>query len=306
MRKLKCMLLALSVLVLAIIAGIWCYNRYVKTDEPTTDFVEIERDEIELKSTLNESLDGAKGHVILYVEDELPLLMSDIETCLGSDALESIVIDGSGTGSIVVTGDVRSSIRLTNAGATLTFKNLTFSDEYTGAISYITDYTHFAGSMYFDDCTFTHGIRIRENANMTFKGCTFVSPQADRYGAWVEDGKATFEDCTFKGFRGLKVHEDPKTPTDDITTVTVDGCTFDNLSVKCGIAIGTVNANTTLKVVNSLFDNCQAWDTVGSLDGVNGIYETDTPTADYTLILENNEVKGDYPEDDNENWTQNY
>ncbi|MBQ3506870.1 MAG: hypothetical protein IJA89_08895 [Clostridia bacterium] len=251
------------------------------------------RVELEAKDSVNASMDGAKGDVRLVVDGNMPLAMGAAQTQLGGDELKSIVIEAANAGdAITVTGDVRTSIKLTNASATLTFKGLTFYDAYAGSKSYITDYIHFAGVIAFEDCTFTHGIRLKADANMTFDGCTFVSPSEDRYSVWVEDGKATFEDCTFKGYRGMKIHEDPKTVTDDITTVSVNECLFDELSVKCGVAIGTVNANTVVKLTNNQFIGCRSWDTVGSLEGVDGVYESDTPVKDYTLTLEGNEVRG--------------
>lgn len=263
-----------------------------KDDAPAPTPTET-RVELEAKDSVNASMDGAKGDVKLVIDGNMPLAMGDVETQLGGDELKSIVIEAANAGDgITVTGDVRTSIKLTNASATLTFKGLTFYDAYTGSKSYITDYTHFAGVIVFEDCTFTHGIRLRADANMTFDGCTFVSPQEERYSVWVEDGKATFEDCTFKGYRGMKIHEAPQTPTDDITTVSINECLFDELSVKCGVAIGTVNAGTTVELTNNQFISCHSWDTVGSLEGVDGIYESDTPVKDYTLTLENNEVRG--------------
>ena len=251
------------------------------------------RIELEAKDSVNASLDGAKGDVKLIVDGNMPLAMSDVETRLGSDELKSVVIEAANAGdAITVTGDVRTSIKLTNSAATLTFKGLTFYDTYAGSISYITDYIHFAGVIEFEDCTFTHGIRLKADANMTFENCTFISPSEERYSVWVEDGKATFEDCTFKGYRGMKIHEDPKTVTDDITTVSINECLFDELSAKCGLAIGTVNANTVVKVTNNQFIGCRSWDTVGSLEGVDGIFESDTPVKDYTLTLVANEVRG--------------
>ena len=262
-----------------------------KKDEPPapTDT----RIELEAKDSVNASLDGATGDVRLIVEHNMPFAMSqEATTFLGSAELESVVIEADEDGaSITFTGDVRSAIALTNENATLTFKGITFYDEYGGSKSYITDYSWFAGKIMFEDCTFTHGIRLKMDASMTFEDCTFTSPISDRYGVWVEDGNAIFENCTFTGYRGLKIHEDPKTPTDDIQTVRVDGCLFDRLQAKCGIAVGTVNGATTVALTNNRFIGCRSWDTVGSLQGLDGIYESDTLVRDYMLILDNNEVR---------------
>lgn len=288
--KLKNVVVGVSA-VLSVAAFVGALVSLLDKDEvPTPTETRVE---LAAKDSVNASLDGATGDVKLVIDGNMPLALGDVETQLGSDELNSVVIEAANAGDgITVTGDVRTSIKLTNASATLTFKGLTFYDAYAGTISYITDYTHFAGVMAFEDCTFTHGIRLKADANMTFENCTFVSPQEERYSVWVEDGKATFEDCTFKGYRGMKIHEAPQTPTDDITTVSVNECLFDELSVKCGVAIGTVNANTVVKLTNNQFIGCRSWDTVGSLEGVDGIYESDTPVKDYTLTLEGNEVRG--------------
>lgn len=249
--------------------------------------------EIVAKDSVNESLADAMGDVKLTISNNLPLSMDETLTCLGSDELESVVIEAGkdGTG-ITITGDVRSAICLTNENATLTFKGLTFYDEYAGPISYITDYTAFAGKIAFEDCIFTQGIRLKSGTNMTFDGCTFQSHSDERYGVWVEDGTVTIKNSTFKGGRGMKIHEAYQTPTDDIQTVRVMNSLFDNLQSKCGVAIGTVNPATTVALTTNKFIGCRSWDTQGSLEGLDGIYESDTPVRDYTLILEANEVRG--------------
>ena len=73
-------------------------------------------------------------------------------------------------------------------------------------------------------------------------------------------------------------------------TVTVNRCLFDNLSVKPGLAIGTVNAATTVSITSSMFYNCAAWDTAGSLIGKDGIYECDTALEIFAFEEKGNTV----------------
>lgn len=255
----------------------------------------LPRVEIVAKESVNASLDGVKGDVTLTINGNMPLVMSSETetTAIGDAALSSLIIQGGDEGGkIVVSGDVRSTIMLASDSATLTFKDLTFSDDYAGAISYITDYTAISGNVLFENCTFENGLRLKNGTNMKFVGCDFYSKAADRYSVWIEDGTVALEACTFKGYRGIKIHEAPQTPTDDVKTVAVSKCTFDYLSVKCGVAIGTVNAETSIVLKENQFIGCHSWDTVGSLEGIDGIYESDTPVEDYTLTLEGNEVRG--------------
>ena len=80
----------------------------------------------------------------------------------------------------------------------------------------------------------------------------------------------------------------------------VDGCEFDCLTIKPGLAIGLVQVapiNTFITVKNSRFNGCQ-WDREGALDGIDGLYETDTAVKreenenGLILTLENNTIDG--------------
>ena len=121
-----------------------------------------------------------------------------------------------------------------------------------------------------------------------FKNCSFNSNKDNEYDVWVDNGSAYFTDCTFAGARGLKVHE---AYGSEVVKVAVDGCTFGPLSKKPGIALGDLNAETTVSVKNSTFDRCQAGD-----QGL-FIYETDTDVTTFTFVCENNFVipVGDEP-----------
>jgi len=166
----------------------------------------------------------------------------------------------------------------------VTFKNLTIKDE---SVSYAENswefgYLEFRGALAFENCTFVNAVMFEgDNLNATFTNCMFNSNKESEYDVWVSDGTVTFTGCTFEGYRGLKVHEAYGT---EVTSVTVDDCTFGPLSKKPGIAIGTLNADTAIIVKNSTFIDCQAGDQ-GKY-----IYETDTDVTTFTFTLENNDV----------------
>ena len=150
-------------------------------------------------------------------------------------------------------------------------------------------YLEFAGNLEFDNVTFKGGITLqRENndvdLNATFNNCTFITEEASVYGVWVSDGTSTFSNCKFQGTRGLKMHEDYGS---EITSVTIDACEFGPLSKKPGVAIGDLNAETSVTIKNSSFIGCQA----GEQDKY--IYETDTDVSTFTFVNSNNSVEED-------------
>ena len=122
---------------------------------------------------------------------------------------------------------------------------------------------------------------IQFGTNATFTNCTFESNEESVYAVWVEDGNATFINCAFTGYRGIKVHEDYGS---EVKTVVVDNCTFVNITKKPGMAIGTLNADTTVAITNSTFASCQAGD-----QGLY-IYETDTDVATFNFVNKNNTI----------------
>ena len=146
----------------------------------------------------------------------------------------------------------------------------------------------FGGKLEFNNCTFVNAIQL-EKANATFIKCSFNSYDDDQYGVWVCGIKAYFNECTFEGPRGLKVHE---AYGSEVEAVVVDNTTFNNITKKPGIALGTLNAGTTITIKNSTFNNCQAGD-----QGLY-IYETDTDVATFDFTEKNNFVNGVNKADD--------
>lgn len=201
---------------------------------------------------------------------------------------KTVTIQGEGESSVlVVNGSGVGALRAAN-GAKLIFKNLTIVDN---SVSYNENaweltYLEFAGNLEFENVTFKGGITLQRedndvDLNATFNNCTFITEEASVYGVWVSDGTSTFNNCYFKGTRGLKMHEDYGS---EIASVTIDGCEFGPLSKKPGIAIGDLNPNTTVTIKNSTFNGCQAG------DQGNYIYETDTDVTTFTFVTENNTV----------------
>ena len=196
-----------------------------------------------------------------------------------------VVINGNGK-TFTATGSGVGSIRLANM-AVLEFNNVNIVDK---SVSYNENaweltYLEFAGLLLFQDCTFNSGIQLQAEDNdillASFTGCQFISNEADVYCAWVSDGIVGFDGCTFKGTRGLKVHEDYGS---EVAGVLVENCEFGPMSKKPGIALGTLNADTEIHILDSKFIDCQAGDQ--NLY----IYETDTDVESFEFTSKNNTI----------------
>ena len=190
---------------------------------------------------------------------------------------------------ITATGAGVGAIRMANGGY-LIINNAVIEDK---SVSYAENsweygYLEFGGKLEFNNCTFVNAIQL-EKANATFIKCSFNSYDDNQYGVWVCGIKAYFNECTFEGPRGLKVHE---AYGSEVEEVVVDNTTFNNITKKPGIALGTLNAGTTITIKNSTFNNCQAGD-----QGLY-IYETDTDVATFDFTEENNFVDGVNKADD--------
>lgn len=201
-----------------------------------------------------------------------------------------LTIQGENTdGSAVLTATGAGVGALRSAEGKLIFKDLTIVDK---SVSYAEDaweltYLEFSGDLEFDNVTFKGGIIISDSnkqvpdGSAIFNKCTFITEEASVYGAWVDNGSATFTECAFQGTRGLKMHE---AYGSDVDEVIVDNCTFGPLSKKPGIAIGTIDASTVVTVKNSTFIGCQPGDQ-GKY-----IYETDTDVTTFKFTETNNKI----------------
>ncbi len=201
---------------------------------------------------------------------------------------ETLTINANGH-KIIATGDGVGPIRMANGGK-LIFNDAIFVDQ---SVSYNENawelgYLEMAGNLEFNDCIFENAIMVcggtannTTAGNAVFNNCKFNSHKDSEYGVWVSGKNAEFNNSLFEGPRGLKMHE---AYGSEIEKVVVNGCTFKELSKKPGIAIGDVNAETTVEIKNSVFDNCQPGD-----QGLY-MYESDTDVATFDFVLDGNKV----------------
>lgn len=257
---------------------------------------DYDKDAVYVDATYTVSEDGDFATVLGLIEaadDETVLinLNEDIEWETGashgstpwiseSATVKNLIVDAKGH-KITATGDGVGPIRMANGG-TLAIKNATIVDN---SASYAEDswelgYLEFAGNLVFEDVDFVNAVMM-SGETAIFNNCSFNSNKSNEYAVWVDNGSAEFTGCTFTGARGLKTHEDYGSEVDSIL---VDNCTFYALAVKPGMAIGTVNTDTTIIIKNSDFVNCQAGD-----QGLY-IYETDTAVDTFNFTNTNNEV----------------
>ena len=242
--------------------------------------------------SLNKRLENRSGDSLLKLTKNIELVTSGSVTTLGSYSSSELTIDGSGM-NVTVVGAAKSVIKANNFFGTgaLVFKNLMLIDQSEdGAKSWET-YMWFGGKLRFEDCTIVDPIYLTSNANAEFINCRFISPETQRYSVWVADGSARFENCMFTGYRGIKIHEFEG--GDDVTSVAVENCLFNRLFEKPGLAIGSIINNpmeTKITVSNSRFEYCAAWDTVGSLVGVDSFYEADTLLEEFAFSENKNIV----------------
>ena len=206
-------------------------------------------------------------------------------TPFGNENTKTLTIIGESpdVSKLTATGEGVGPIRVDNG--TLTIQNVEIVDETVSYAESSWEFTYLelgdgnADTLVFENCVFNKGIQLSGNA--TFKNCKFNSNEDNEYAVWVDNGSASFEDCYFAGPRGLKMHEDYGS---EIVSVTVENCTFESIAKKPGIAMGTLNAETTVTIKNSQFIDCQAGD-----QGLY-MYETDTDVNTFTFVNENNFV----------------
>ncbi len=224
--------------------------------------------------TLKAALDAAKA-------DDTISLLEDAVYDFGTASNQTVDAKGVkivGAYQVTFQGDGAN-----NTFSNATFVNVTVVDKTS---CYAEDSWEF-GYLEMADITaekvvFENGIMI--DGTSSFTNCTFTGKTEDgldMYGVWVNDGSAAFKSCTFTGTRGLKAHEEYGS---EVTAVTVDTCTFVDLTQKPGIALGTLNDDTTVTIKDSTFTNTQPGDQKLY------IYESDTNVDTFTFINENNTV----------------
>ncbi len=201
--------------------------------------------------------------------------------------------------TIYFIGEGVGAVRAANGGKII-FRNVKIVDlsESYNENAWELGYLEMAGNLEFENCTFVNAVMVcggtanNDTAgNATFKKCYFNSYNENQYAAWVSGLNASFEECTFEGWRGLKTHE---AYGSEVATLVVDNCDF-TLTKKPGLAIGDVNAETEITIKNSTFSTQPG-------DQNRYIYETDTDVATFTLNLQNNTIILEQPVDaDNTN-----
>ena len=214
---------------------------------------------------------------------------------------QQLVFEGAGTATFEAQGAGVGPIRTTN-GATIIFKNMTIVDNSVSYAegSWELGYLEMSGPLKFYDCTISDAIALEgttannsTDLDAEFVGCKFINnpntssanpSPTSMYIVWISGGTASFKNCEFTGFRGIKTHE---AYGSDVAAVYVDGCNFHDLSKKPGLAIGNLDAPTIVSIKNSTFKNCQPGD--------QGLYkyESDTDVSTFNFTDENNTVIND-------------
>lgn len=158
----------------------------------------------------------------------------------------------------------------------VTLKDITVYDATEGDNEGAWEHGHLEFvSLTAENVVFANSIMLDGVCELT--NCSVPNEVASWYGAWVEGGNVTFDNCEFTGTRGIKIHE---AYGSEVKSVKVNDCVF-KLSEKPGVVIGDLNANTAVKITNSAFD-CQA----GDQDKY--IYESDTDVATFKFAENNN------------------
>ncbi len=220
-------------------------------------------------------------------------------TLQGVDADATFTAIGKGVGAIGIDN------------GTVIFKNLKIVDE---SVSYAESswefgYLEFRGNTVFENCNIVNAIMM-EGTSAKFINCKLNSNEDNQYAVWVSDGEVSFENCTFNGARGLKVHEEYGS---EVVSVSVNNSSFVELSKKPGVAIGNIymsgdtyttagktytnTTDTAISLTNNKFIGTQPG------DQGNYKYETDTDVTTFKFVDENNtvavsSVEGLYKTDD--------
>lgn len=191
-------------------------------------------------------------------------------TLIGVDETATFTAIGAGVGPIGIDN------------GTVTFKNLKIVDnsESYAENSWEFGYLEFRGNTVFENCEFVNAIMM-DGDSAIFRSCSFNSNKDNEYAAWVSNGDATFENCYITGARGLKIHEDYGS---EVGTVVINNNTFVDLTKKPGLAIGDVNADTTVTLTNNTFAGTQPG------DQGNYKYESDTIITTFNMTDEKNLV----------------
>ena len=253
--------------------------------------------------TLEEALNKLKEKnaesaiITLYSSQEMKVVRG--YALGGIDTKEINFVKGNSKAKITNVGDGHTNISATNPNAVISYEGLTLADttRYTESKnSPYTDwefsYSDYAGNFNFTDVVFERSPMLDANGtnavSYNLTNCTFKQYEDEakdlRYSVWVYSGaNATIKDCTFEGARGIKVHKNYEKES-KAGKIVIDGNTFNSLSKKPGVAVGTItNLATTIEITNNTF--------VGNVPGDQGLYTYESDTVAPT-IYENNTLNG--------------
>ena len=239
---------------------------------------------------------GLNGNT-LYVSVKATVETSGLSrgTILGAQNAGELTIDGVNGAILTATGQGVGAIQGAE-GTTLVFKNLTIRDASNSAGSTADrrdGYLEFGGKLRFENCTFACAAYLCDDADAEFIDCSFDSGAENMYAMWISDGSASFKNCEFTGWRAIKLYEgsDNKYTSVqshfDVENIVIDGCFFNGLKKKPGIAIDVFQGKeTSITIKNTEFYGCKEW-TRDSFEGLSSVYESDVDTSTITLIIEN-------------------
>ena len=246
-----------------------------------------------------EQLQEATGKTTVELTEDLTIEVEDeTSVTFGGYGVDEIVLDGRNKGTKVqFTGSGKYALCAAYDG-TLVFKNMTFED-YTGSDWGLTGgwrqgYFELSGKVRFENCNIKASLFLCAGSETEFKNCEFTSLAENMYSVWAAGKTVKMDGCTFKGFRGLKIHEQPEYDL-LIERVDLTDCEFLNLTKKPGLAIGNIELDdepTEIYLDGCLFENCQPWDKDGSYEGIDGFYEADTASGDFVFIWTDTTVDG--------------
>ena len=190
------------------------------------------------------------------------LLMKN-KTFVGVNSSASLTFKGYGSANPIV--DV-------------TLRDITIYDETVGdnESSWEHGYLEFEG-LTAKGVTFANAIMLGGTNELT--DCKLDSNNANEYAVWVEEGNTVIDGCTFTGARGAKTHE---AYSSDVKSLVIKNSTF-TLTKKPALAIGTVNAGTSITMTGN---------TIDAQPGDQGlyIYETDTDVSTFTFSESDNTI----------------
>lgn len=116
----------------------------------------------------------------------------------------------------------------------------------------------------YKNCVFENTIMV-DGQEATFEKCKFLGESnnpanvGNEYSVWVYNGTAKFVECDFYGARGMKICD--MYSGSDVTKVEIEGCTFNDLSKKPGLAIDeNLGTPVAVTVKNSTFTDVQPGD----------------------------------------------